>query len=87
MIFTHNVCVVSDGGHDVKCLKEPLVFNSRHRLSQASMNALIHMVGHANESYKADHLGWEDVISGARELLTLRALRGLWPFEMTLMML
>jgi hypothetical protein len=50
------------------------------------MNALIHVVGHTNESYKADHLGWEDVISGARELLTLRALRGLRPYAMMLMM-
>jgi hypothetical protein len=38
------------------------------------MNALIHMVDHTNKSYKADCLGWEDVISGARKLLTLRDL-------------
>ncbi len=32
------------------------------------------MVDHTNESYKANRLGWEDVISDARKLLTLRDL-------------
>jgi hypothetical protein len=77
MITTCNVHVVSDGGCDIKCSKfskEPLTFNSRHRSSQVSMNALIHVVDHANKSYKADCLGWEDVISDAHKLLTLRDL-------------
>jgi hypothetical protein len=38
------------------------------------MNALIHVVDQANEHYKADCLGWRDVISGARNLLTCRDL-------------
>ncbi len=38
------------------------------------MNAIIHVVDHANKSYKADCLGWKDVISIARKLLTLRDL-------------
>ncbi len=38
------------------------------------MNALMHVVDHANKIYKADCLGWEDVINGACELLTLRDL-------------
>jgi hypothetical protein len=38
------------------------------------MNALIHVVHHANKSYKADCLGWEDVISIIHKLLTLRDL-------------
>ncbi len=71
MITTCNVHAVSDGVHDVKCSKEPLIFNSCCCLSQVSVNTLIHVVDHANESYKADRLGWEDVISGARKLLTL----------------
>jgi hypothetical protein len=43
------------------------------------MNALVHMVDYANESYKADCLGWEDVISGARKLLTQRELERFMP--------
>ncbi len=74
MITTCNVCTVSDGGCDVKFLKEPLTFNSGCCSSQASMNALIHMMEHANKSYKTDCLGWEDVISGARNPLTCRDL-------------
>ncbi len=74
MITTHNVCAVSDRGHDVKCLKEPLMFNSCCCLLQVSMNTLLHVVEHANKSYKANHLGWGDVISGAHELLTRRDL-------------
>ncbi len=34
------------------------------------MNALVHVVDHANERYKADCLGWRDVISGTHDLLT-----------------
>ena len=74
MITTCNVCVASDGGYDVKCSKEPLTFNSYCCLLQASMNTLIHVVVHTNKSYKANHLGWEDVISGAYKLLTRRDL-------------
>jgi hypothetical protein len=74
MITTHEVRAVSDRGCDVNCLKEPLTCNSCRCMLQASMNALIHVVDHTNESYKANHLGWEDMISGARELLTLRGL-------------
>ena len=74
MITTCKVRVVSDRGHDVKCSKELLTFNSRCHSLQASMNALMHVVDHASKSYEANCLGWEDVISGARELLTLRDL-------------
>jgi hypothetical protein len=70
MITTHKVHAISNGGHDVNCLKMPLTFNSRHRLLQASMEALVHMMDHANECYKADCLGWRDVISSAHDLLT-----------------
>ncbi len=74
MITTHNVRAVSDRGRDVKFSKEPLTFNSYCCLLQASMNTLIHVVVHTNKSYKANHLGWEDVISGAYKLLTRRDL-------------
>ena len=74
MITTHEVRAVSDRGCDVKCLKEPLMFNSHCHLSHVSVNDLVHVVDHANKSYKANHLGWEDVISGACKLLTLRDL-------------
>jgi hypothetical protein len=74
MITTCKVHAVSDGGHDVNCLTKPPPFNSRPCSLQASMNALIQVVDHANERYKADCLGWRDVISGARNLLTPRDL-------------
>ncbi len=74
MSTTRRVRMVSDEGRDVKCSKVLLTFNLRCRSLQASMNALIHVVDHANKSYEADHLGWEDVISGARDLLTCRDL-------------
>jgi hypothetical protein len=35
------------------------------------------MVDHASKSYKANCLGWEDVISGAHDLLTHRVLESL----------
>ncbi len=50
------------------------MFNSHRHLLQVSMNALVHVVDQANKSYKANCLGWEDVISGACKLLTLRDL-------------
>jgi hypothetical protein len=87
MITTCNVHVVSDREHDVKCLKEPLMLNLCRCLSQASMNALIHVVDHASKSYKADCLGWKDLISGARNLLTRTTSRGLQPCVMMIMML
>jgi hypothetical protein len=34
------------------------------------MNALIHVVDHANKSFEADHSEWRDVISSANDLLT-----------------
>jgi hypothetical protein len=74
MITTCKVHVVSDRGHDVKCSKELLTFNSRCHSLQASMNALMHVVDHASKSYEANCLGWEDVISGAHDLLTHRVL-------------
>jgi hypothetical protein len=36
------------------------------------MNALIHVVDHANKRYEANCLGWRDVIRGACNLLTRR---------------
>jgi hypothetical protein len=74
MITIHIVRAVSDRGRDVICSKDPLIFNSHHCLLKVSMNVLVHVVDHANESYEADCLGWEDVIIGARKLLTLRGL-------------
>jgi hypothetical protein len=38
------------------------------------MNALKHVVDHANECFQADHLGWRNVISSANDLLTRRDL-------------
>ncbi len=40
------------------------------------MNALIHIVNHANECFEANCLGWRDVISRANHLLTRRDLGG-----------
>ena len=40
------------------------------------MNALIHLVDHANERFEADRLRWRDVISRANHLLTCRDLGG-----------
>ncbi len=76
MIITRKVRAVSVGvgGHDVNCLTELLTFNSPRCLSRASMNALIHVVDHANKSYEATRLGWRDVISGTHNLLTCRDL-------------
>jgi hypothetical protein len=34
------------------------------------MNALIHIVDHANERFEANHAGWRDVISNANDLIT-----------------
>ncbi len=34
------------------------------------MNALVHVVDHANECFEADCSGWRDVISSAHDLLT-----------------
>jgi hypothetical protein len=38
------------------------------------MNALVHVVDHANECFKANHLGWRDMISRANDLLIRRDL-------------
>jgi hypothetical protein len=38
------------------------------------MNTLVHVVDHVNENFKANCLGWRDVISSARDLLTCRDL-------------
>jgi hypothetical protein len=38
------------------------------------MNALVHIVDHANKCFEADCLGWRDVISSANDLLTCRDL-------------
>jgi hypothetical protein len=38
------------------------------------MNALVHVVDHANKCFEANHLGWRDVISSANDLLTCRDL-------------
>ncbi len=40
------------------------------------MNALTHVVDHANECFEADRSGWRDVISRANRLLTCRDLGG-----------
>ncbi len=40
------------------------------------MNALIHVVDHANERFQANCSGWRDVISRANHLLTRRDLGG-----------
>jgi hypothetical protein len=63
MITTRNVHMVSDGGHDVKCSKEPLTFNSHHRVSQVSMNAFTHMVDHAKRAIKM--IAWGGKMSSA----------------------
>ncbi len=39
-------------------------------LSQASINALVYVVDHANKCFEANLLGWRDVISSAHDLLT-----------------
>jgi hypothetical protein len=74
MITTHKVCAVSKGGRNVNCSTKPLTFDSRCCLSQASMEALVHVVDHVNKHYKANCLGWRDVISSAHDLLTHRDL-------------
>jgi hypothetical protein len=38
------------------------------------MNALVHVVEHADKCFEANHLGWRDVISSANDLLTCRDL-------------
>jgi hypothetical protein len=38
------------------------------------MNALVHIVDHANGCFEANHSGWRDVISSANHLLTCREL-------------
>jgi hypothetical protein len=38
------------------------------------MNALVHVVDHANKCFEANCLGWRDVISSANDLLTRRDL-------------
>jgi hypothetical protein len=38
------------------------------------MNALVHIVDHANKRFEADCSGWRDVISSANDLLTHRDL-------------
>jgi hypothetical protein len=38
------------------------------------MNALVHIVDHANECFEANCSGWRDVISSANDLLTCRDL-------------
>jgi hypothetical protein len=43
---------------------------------QASMNAFILVVDHANEYFEANCLGWRDVISRANHLLTRRNFGG-----------
>jgi hypothetical protein len=40
------------------------------------MNAIIHIVHHANERFEANRSGWRDVISRANHLLTCRDLGG-----------
>jgi hypothetical protein len=70
MITTCKVCTVSNKGHDVNCSTKPLTFNSCRCLSQASMEALVHVVSHSNERYEANRLGWRGVISSANDLFT-----------------
>jgi hypothetical protein len=70
MIITRKVRVVSNGGRDSNCLTKPLMFNSHHCLLQASMEALVHVVDHANKHFEADRLRWMTVISSAHNLLT-----------------
>ncbi len=75
MIATRAVGTVSKGvGHNLNCSTKSKSFYSRCHLLQASMEALICMVDHANERYKADCLGWGNVISSAHNLLTCRDL-------------
>jgi hypothetical protein len=38
------------------------------------MNALVHIVDHANERFEANCSGWRDVISSGNDLLTRRDL-------------
>jgi hypothetical protein len=70
MITICKVRTVSNRGHDVNCSTKMLTFNSHCCLSQASVEALVHVVDHANKRYEADCSGWRDVISSAHNLLT-----------------
>ncbi len=70
MITTREIRVVSNGGRDVNCSTQPLTFNSRRCLLQASMEALVHVVDHPNKRFEADRSGWRNVISSAHNLLT-----------------
>jgi hypothetical protein len=72
MITTRKVHTVSNGMPNANCSTKPLMFNARHHLSQASMDALVHVVDHANKHFEADCSGWRDVISSAHKLLTCR---------------
>jgi hypothetical protein len=75
MITTRAVCAVSKGaGRDSNCLTNLLTFYSCCCSLQVSMEALICMVDHTNKRYKADCLGWGNVISSAHSLLTCRDL-------------
>ncbi len=74
MITTRQVCTVSNGGRDSNCLTKLLMFNSHCHSLQASMEALLCVVDHANKCFEADCSGWKDVISSARNLLTCRDL-------------
>jgi hypothetical protein len=75
MITTRAVCVVSYGaGCNRNCLTNLLTFYSCCCWLQASMEDLVCVVDHADEQYKANCLGWGDVISSAHNLLTCRDL-------------
>jgi hypothetical protein len=46
------------------------MLHSHHHLLQASMNALVHIVDHANKHFEANCLEWRDVITSANDMLT-----------------
>jgi hypothetical protein len=46
------------------------------------MNALVHIVDHANKHFEANRLGWRDVISSAMICLLTMTLQGLQPCVM-----
>jgi hypothetical protein len=71
MITTCAVRAVSKGvGHNLNCLTKLLSFYSCRYLLQASMETLVLHGGSRDEQYKADCLGWGNVISSAHNLLT-----------------
>ncbi len=61
-------------GHNLNCSTKLLTFYSCNCSLRASMEALVRVADHVSEQYKANCLGWGNVISSAHNLFTCRDL-------------